>query len=115
LPDYADIRNDVIKAIGSFAREGGTSINDLERFMQEHKISCPPGWADKIGHDLAKSDLGNAYFSDRVTFNPSGAIIATADELRAKETLVGKLQSINRSDWIALGAFFVSIFALFKD
>ena len=115
MPDYAKVRDEVILALGDAARDGNKAIQDLDKFLDHKEISCPESWPAKIAHDLSKQGLGNAFFSPKqVSFHPSGACIAAADEIRENRTLTGKLRRVGRSDWIALAAFVVSIIALFK-
>jgi hypothetical protein len=72
----------------------------------------------ELGRDWQKAGLGILMeFSEEgrrsVLFSLNETALSVVDDLQ-KQTIVGWLHSINRSEWIAAGAFVVSIIALFK-
>jgi hypothetical protein len=67
-------------------------------------------------NDGLRGTRTTTHSSVRFTLNAEGKRHALQlEESRRPRTFKDRLLSFTRSDWIALGAFIVSVFALFKD
>jgi hypothetical protein len=100
------------------SRSGAGPEFDLISICRDCNVSATPKQllaftSDNDGWRGAKS---NTTSSIRFTLNAEGKRHALALEADRKSlTFFDRIRSIHRSDWIALGAFMVSIIALFKD
>jgi hypothetical protein len=116
--DYRDFREEVLIAIADEQEPPGLGEVDLFDLCRRRQIPFQETWVHLLPRDL--EDLG--YGSDHSTMsarrfliNGAGlAAAAEAREVRRPKSAWDKVRSVPRSDWIALGAFIVSVIALLK-
>jgi hypothetical protein len=88
-------------------------------FCGKHFPEVPEGWRTEIAVKLAKDGLGssrNNGESDQEFFINSDGLIRAKEieKSKAPKSFFDKVRDIPRSDWISIGAFLVSIIALFN-
>jgi hypothetical protein len=98
---------------------GETRIGaDLEWFVQHQRADIPPTWKETVISDL----VAKGYGKDWTTLKTRGFLIGGLGleqaerirESRRPKSLLERIRSVPRSDWIALGALLVSLIALFR-
>lgn len=91
--------------------------SDLELVCKANNLPFDDSWLTKFINE-SNNHLGSGAGWDRTySFELNAQGRARAELIRQdieSRTLRGRFKSISRSDWIALGAFVVSLFALFK-
>jgi hypothetical protein len=116
--DYLDFRDAVLVHLVNDIEPPGIPRVQLSQIATEHGLAFPPSWILALARDYEQSGWGTVHLLNQVEyFEINGAGIARATELRRAQRRKGPLEyirSVPRSDWIAAGAFIVSIFALFK-
>ncbi len=112
-----DIEDKLFLAMLELSREGEGAEFDLHAICRDLEISAGDDelMAFVSDNDGLRGKSGSTLSSLRFTLNAEGRRHARSleEKLRPK-TLIDKLNSFSRSDWIAIGAFLVSLIALFK-
>jgi hypothetical protein len=111
-PSYPEL--ELLKKSVDLAEQHRRHIVSLSELAPHKDVSA----LTQLGQDWQNAGLGkmieiNAEGGRFVEFSLNRTAVSVVSELR-RESLFGRLRSINRSDWIALGALFVSCVALFK-
>ena len=116
--DYLTFRENLLVAMADEQEPPSWGELDLFELCERKRIRAQETWLHLVGRDL--EELG--YGRDRSTmknrrFLINGAGIAAATEIRRArrpKSIRERVAEFTRSDWIALGAFVVSLVALFK-
>ncbi|MDQ1156806.1 hypothetical protein QE385_001133 [Sphingomonas sp. SORGH_AS 950] len=115
MANYLKSRNRVIEVIGREASVSNIGNFDIQRILDRYAIDHKSGWAHRIAQDMADLKLGDLLLSaEHAGIVPNGRCIEFSEDLAAKRTVVGRMKSVSRSDWIAFGAFVTAVVALFK-
>ena len=111
--------DDVLLAVAD--RQTGPNLLPVNMDELNHEMFAdrPPTWVQTIIAELERRGYGKDFgtMNSRV-FMVNGAGLARAAEIRGERSprnFTAMLKSVTRSDWIAFGAFVVSVIAMFKD
>lgn len=112
-----DVEDKLFIAMLELRRKGAGPEFDLHTICSEHNIAAED--ADLLSFVSDNEGLygtsGSTLSSLRFTLSVEGQRHARKLEDKFKpKTVTDRLNSFSRSDWIAFGAFLVSIIALFK-
>ena len=116
LPDI--LEDEIFLAMLRLSRSGAGPQFDLMTLCRDLNIPAEPQQllAFTSDNDGWRGLKDNTHSSIRFTMSSEGRRHALQlEESRRARTVRDRIRSINRSDWIALGAFVVSVIALFKD
>jgi hypothetical protein len=112
------LEDEIFLAMLRLSRSGAGPQFDLITLCRELQISATPQQllAFTSDNDGWRGLKDNTLNSIRFTMSAEGRRHALQlEEARRPRTFEDRLKAVTRSDWIALGAFIVSIIALFKD
>ena len=115
---YSNFCDDFLLFAADLQTGSQRTAADLHWFMQHKRPDAPPTWAETIVPDLVRQGYGKDWGNlKQRAFMIDGPGLARAEALREQrrpKSVLERLGKVPRSDWIALGAFIVSLVALFK-
>ncbi len=115
---YADFCDQFLVACAENQNSDEIEPIEVEAFCAKHFPKAAPTWVQSVTRTLVEMNLGDDWSThDGHTFVINGHGILMADKIRHNQrpkSIIDKIRSVPRSDWIALGAFVVSLIALFK-
>jgi hypothetical protein len=118
--DFAKYIDDMVLALAD--GQSGTNLVAIDLNVIHHRDfpDTPPTWLQLAAPELTRLGYGDLAWdagnSRAFLINGAGVIrAAQIREDRRSKSIWEKIKSVPRSDWIAIGAFIVSLIALLKD
>ncbi len=114
---YENFCDDMIVAIADAQTGPNLSAVNVDEIYVDKFPECPPTWLQTIIGELVRLGYGSDKSQNERLFLINGAGVRAAEKVRENskpKTLLARLNSIQRSEWVAIGALIVSCIALFK-
>jgi len=104
----------LVRVLESEEATGNPEV-DLKSLCLKFELLADDKWLSRFLKEQATFGQGATSGGYSFALDLNGRYLANnIREKRASKTLLGRLKSVSRSDWIALGAFIISLIALFK-
>jgi hypothetical protein len=115
--DYITFRDALLIAIADEQEPPGLGAVILQDVVNRNDVAHQPTWLQTVGADYERLGYGKIIFDGHDRFLINGAGLEAATLVRrqlAPKSLGKRISEVPRSDWIAIGAFIVSLVALLK-
>ena len=116
--DYPTYLDELILEAAARQVANDVVLVNLDQIHSERFADCPPTWLGTAATELARMGYGidwqdTANLSFRIT---GGGLVRAAEirKERVSRTIIGRIKTVSKSDWIAFAAFVISTAAYFK-